>query len=75
MAVSPLRDRIGRTVLGLFGIVGIAGGALAAFGIHTTGPRVLSVLGGLALISHSVGLLRIARKGEAALARDHDHVS
>ncbi len=74
MEVSPLRQKVGRTVLGLFGAAGVALGAFGAFGIHSTGPRFLAALSGVGLISHSVGLLRIARKRGVPSARNSDNV-
>ena len=70
MEVSSLRARFGRTVLGLFGAAGVALGAVGALGVHGTGPRFLAALGGLGLITHGVGLLRIARKGGGPSAPD-----
>jgi len=74
MEVSLFRQKVGRTVLGLLGAAGVALGGFGAFGIHSTGPRFLAVLSGVGLISHSVGLLRIARKRGVPNARDSDKV-
>ena len=66
MPVSPLRDRIDRTVLGAFGVAGIALGTFAIVGIHGAASRVVTVVIGLTLLGHSIGLVRIAREGRGA---------
>jgi len=69
MEVSPLRQKVGRTVLGLFGAAGVALGAFGAFGIHSAGPRFLAVLSGVGLISHSVAASHRSQEGGAKRAR------
>jgi len=75
MEVSPLRDKIGRTVLGLFGAAGVLLGAVGAVGVHATGPRLIATISGLALIGHSVGLLRTARHGRVPSVHNSDRDS
>jgi len=61
--ISQLRDRVGRSVLGLLGAAMIIGGA-GTLGWHATGSRLFDVIRGLGVLGAGFWLLNIARTGK-----------
>ena len=64
MKVSELRDRVGRSILGLLGAGMIIGGAAGTLGWHATGSRLFDVIRGLGVLAGGSWLLGIARTGK-----------
>jgi len=66
--VSPLRDMIGRSVLGLFGAVLVIIGPASALGWRPYGPsgypRWFDVLTGLGMLTAGLDFIRIVRTGK-----------
>jgi len=62
--VSQLRDRVGRSVLGLLGAGMIIGGAAGTLGWHATGSPLFDIIRGLGVLAGGLWLLGIARTGK-----------
>ena len=60
MGISPRRDRIGRLILTLLGVVGIVAGALGVLGLRSPEGRAAGVLLGLATVVNATHIIRIA---------------
>ena len=60
LTVSPLRDRIGRSVVRVFGIAAVLGGAWGAFSVQGILPRVGALITGL---STGFWFFHVARTG------------
>lgn len=67
--VSPTRDRVGRVILTALGGAAVVAGSVGAIGVHSLGPRLVAIAAGLGVVSHGLGLMRIARRGEVPGAK------
>ena len=71
MAVSQVRDMVGRIVLGALGVAAVAGGAAGVAGLHGAGLRLGAVVLGVAAVGHGLRLVRVARhRGRSADERE-----